>query len=140
MKWFDSFVAWLMPTILVDDTPWELAWDEKDKESFLAISRIIYPVIAVGYLAHYFFYDKVIGLEPIEQWFWFRMVIMSFALLTFAFYISPLTRYRWYKAPAIVMCWFVCQSQAYVALNHGLESWVFCYIYIVVWSQKGWDS
>ncbi len=131
MKWFEDFIAWLMPAILVDGTPWKQIWEEKDKESFLSVSRIVYPVLAVAYLAHYFFYDRAVGLEPIELWFQFRMVVVSSALLTFVFYLSPLTRYRWYKGPALVMCWFWCQTQAYVALNHGLESWVFCYIFIV---------
>ncbi len=132
MKWFDSAIAWLFPSVLVEGTPWKQLWLAKDREGFLFSCRVFFPLLAVTYLAHYFFYDKVNHLEPIEFWLYFRLSIAGLALLTFAFYVSPAARWWWYKVPAILTCWVLCQAQAYVALWHGLESWVFCYILIVV--------
>jgi class 3 adenylate cyclase len=132
MKWFESTVAWLFPTILVDGTPWKNMWEEKDKESFLFAAKFFYPLAALVYVLHYFFYDVPNNLEPLENWLFFRLLMASIAMVCFAFYISPLTKYSWHKLPAILACWAFCQSQAYVALWHGLESWVFCFILIAI--------
>lgn len=132
MKWFESTIAWLFPTILVDGTPWKGMWAEKDKEAFLFTAKIFYPVVALVYLLHFFLYDLPNQLEPIESWFIFRLTMASIALVTFVFYLTPLKNFRWYKLPAILACWTFCQAQAYVALSHGLESWVFCYVIIAL--------
>ncbi len=132
MKWFESTISWLFPTILVDGTPWKSMWAEKDKESFLATAKIFYPVAALVYALHFFFYDLPNNLEPIESWFLFRLAMVSVALVTLGFYLSPLRRIRWYKLPAIVACWCFCQAQAYVAYWYGLESWIFCYVILAV--------
>lgn len=107
-------------------------WIEKDKESFLATAKVFYPIAALVYALHFFFYDLPNKLEPIESWFLFRLAMVSIALVTFAFYLSPLRNIRWYKLPAIVACWCFCQAQAYVAYWYGLESWVFCYVILAV--------
>jgi class 3 adenylate cyclase len=132
MKWFESFIAWMFPTILVDGTPWKDMWQEKDKETSLLAAKVFFPLVALVYASHFFFYDIPNGLEPIEDWFVFRASMTSLAIVTFLFYLTPLARHRWYKLPAIITCWAFCQAQAYVALWHGLESWVFCYILVAV--------
>jgi len=132
VKWFDSAIAWLFPTVLVEGTPWKQLWLEKDREAFLFSCRVFFPLVAIIYVAHFFFYDRANNLEPIEFWLSFRLFISICALLTLLFYCSSAVRWSWYKLPALLMCWTICQSQAYVALWHGLESWVFCYILIVI--------
>ncbi len=132
MKWFDSAIAWLFPSVLVEGTPWNQLWLEKDRESFLFSVRLFFPLVAIVYVAHYFFYDVVNKLEPIGFWLTFRLFVAGCASFTFLFYLTPATRWAWYKLPAVAMCWLLCQAQAYVALWHGLESWVFCYFLIVV--------
>jgi class 3 adenylate cyclase len=132
MRWFDSVIAWLFPAVLVEGTPWGQLWREKDRASFLLGARVFFPIVIVAYIAHYFFYDKVNDLEPLEFWLLFRIFIAGCAALTLAFYLSPAAKWSGYKFPALAMCWIICQSQAYVALWHGLESWVFCYILIIV--------
>lgn len=132
MKWFESVIVWMFPTILIDGTPWRRMWEEKDKESFLLVSRFWFPLAAVAYIGHYFFYDIPNNLEPIEDWMAFRIFMASTSFATFMFYMSSFTRIGWYRLPAIVMCWLICVSQAYVALLHGLEAWVFCYILIAL--------
>ncbi len=132
IKWFESVIVWMFPTILVDGTPWHRMWEEKDKESFLLVSRFFFPLASIAYIGHYFFYDIPNNLEPIEDWMAFRIFMASFSFATFMFYISSFTRIGWYRLPAILTCWLICVSQAYVALVHGLESWVFCYILIAL--------
>ena len=107
-------------------------WQEKDRESFLATAKVFYPIAALVYALHFFFYDLPNQLEPIESWFLFRLTMVSIALVTFGLYLTPFRKLRWYKLPAVVACWCFCQAQAYVAYWHGLESWVFCYVILAV--------
>lgn len=132
MRWFDSAIAWLFPSVLVEGTPWKQLWLERDREAFLFSCRVFFPLVAIVYFAHYFFYDRVNQLEPLEFWWAFRVFVSSLAALTFIYYCSQGTKWSLYKLPAVCACWVVCQAQAYVALWHGLESWIFCYILIVV--------
>lgn len=125
-------IAWLFPTVLVEGTPWKQMWLERDREAFVFSCRIFFSLVAVVYMAHYFFYDRVNNLEPLEFWLSLRLSISGLAVATTLFYFSSAVRWGWYKIPAVLMAWTLCQTQAYVALWHGLESWVFCYILIVV--------
>jgi class 3 adenylate cyclase len=131
MKWFDSAIAWLFPAVLVEGTPWGQLWREKDRASFVLGVRVFFPIVAIVYIAHYFFYDKVNNLEPLEFWLVFRLFMAGSSVFTLAFYFSPAVRWPWFKAPAIAMCWLICQSQAYVTIWHSVEAWVFCYVLIV---------
>lgn len=132
MNWLDTTIAWLFPSVLVEGTPWKQLWIEKDRETFLLSCRIFFFLLAIVYLAHYPFYDKVNDLQPLEFWLKLRIAVASGSLITLLFYCTRATKWWWYKLPAILMCWTLCQVQAYVALWHGLESWVFCYILIVI--------
>jgi class 3 adenylate cyclase len=131
VNWFDSVIAWLFPNVLVEGTPWNQLWVEKERNTFLLGCWLFFPLVAIAYVAHYFFYDKPNDLQPLEFWLAFRLVIASGAVATLFLYATVAARWGAYRLPAIVMCWVMCQSQAYVALWHGLESWVFCYILIL---------
>jgi class 3 adenylate cyclase len=71
------------------------------------------------------------GLEPIEQWFNFRMTTAGALLVCFAFYLSPFAKQRFYKIPAVLVCGALCISQAFVAKWYGLEAWVFCFLFVL---------
>ena len=107
-------------------------WKEKEHENFVSVSRVFFPLVSVAYMLHYFFYDLPNGLEPAEHWLRFRAFMVVATLGTGLFYWSRWSDKSLYKIPALVCCWIVCQSQAYVALWHGMESWVFCYLLIVM--------
>lgn len=132
MKWFDSFISWLFPTLLLEGTPWLHMWEEKERESFVLVSRIFFPLATITYIAHFFFYDLANDLQPIELWLRFRLFMSSVCFLAFLFYCTPFVRWGGYKLPALVSCWIICQSQAFVASWHGLESWIFCYVLILI--------
>jgi class 3 adenylate cyclase len=132
VNWFDSIVSWLIPRLLVEGTSWERDWLEKEREGFLIVCKFFFPLVSAGYIAHFFMYDLRMGLEPIERWFAFRVSMTLLTLLTFAFYMMPVAmRARWYRLPAIVTCWALCLSQAFVALWHGREAWVVCFLFVI---------
>lgn len=131
MKWIDSWIAWLAPTALVEGTAWRAMWEESDRRAFINVARIFFPLVAVAYMAHFFFYDLPNELEPIQGWFRFRLTIVLMALFTTGFYFSSYADRPGTRVPAILSCWVMCQSQAFVVVVYGLESWVFCFVLIV---------
>ena len=131
MKWFESFVAYLFPTILIEGEEWRAQWKESERESFIVIARIFFPFVSLGYVLHYFLFDKPMGLEPLDHWFKFRMITAGALLVCFAFYLSPIAKHRFYKVPTVIMAGVLCTSQAYVAKWYGLEAWVFCFLFVL---------
>ena len=123
MTWFETLVAYLFPTILIEGTPWRHVWEEEQREQFLRISRFLFPAVGLGYIAHYYRFDVPMGLEPTEFWLRFRVSIAGIAFSAFAFYASPLSRVRYYKLPAILAYFAICYSQAKVASWYGKEAW-----------------
>ncbi|MEZ5559352.1 MAG: hypothetical protein R3E86_12530 [Pseudomonadales bacterium] len=131
MRWIDTTIAWLFPRVLFEGTPWGALWREKERESFLIIARIFFPLAGAVHLAHIFFYDIPNHLQPASGWLWFRILLASGTAVTFLFYMSPLVRIRLIRGPAVLMAWILCQAQAYVAVIHSMEAWVFCYVVAV---------
>lgn len=132
MKWYESALAYLFPTILIDSTPWRSLWEHQQNESFVRLSRFAFPTVAVGYVGNYFFFDVPMGLEPLEFWFKFRMSIAALCLVTFFYYASPLSRSRYYKIPAYITSFAVCYTQAWVTIWYGREAWVFFFLFVLV--------
>ncbi len=131
MKWFESTIAYLFPTILIDGTPWRSLWEIQQQEQFVRVARFFFPFPAVGYIAHYYYFDVPMGLEPIEFWFQFRATMSAACLVVIAFYFSPLARTRIYKIPAMLLCFGICYSQAKVTVWYGKEAWVFFFLFIL---------
>jgi class 3 adenylate cyclase len=131
MKWLDSVVAWMFPSILLEGTPWRNVWLEKERDHFVLVAKVFFGSAGLIYLTHYFFYDRPNNLEPLGGWLAFRITMATLAFVALAYYSSKVSRTRYYRLLAIAVCWVICQSQAYVALLHGRESWIFCYILIV---------
>lgn len=131
MKWFEATISYLFPTMLIDSTPWGTLWEEQQREQFLRVARFFFPAVALGYVVHFYVFDKPMGLEPIEFWFRFRMTIAIVCLATFAFYVSPIAKHRVYKLPALVACFVICYSQAKVTNWYGKEAWFFFFLFIL---------
>lgn len=128
---FESAIAYLFPTLLIDDQEWRKIWDRNQQDSFLTIARVFFPFVGIAYILHYFFFDKPMGLEPLSQWLAFRVSIAVGCLACLGFYFSPWARTRYFKLPALLMCSTLCITQALVAVWYGLEAWVFCFIFVL---------
>lgn len=131
MKWLESIVAYSAPALLLDGTPWKNEWLEREKRSFIAVHTIWFACAIVGYVGHYFFFDRINGLEPLDFWFAFRMSMAGAMLLALAFYLSPLTSTRYYKVPAVFFIWLMCFTQARVAVWYSLDAWIFSFIFVI---------
>ena len=131
MKWIDTTLSWFFPRLLVAGTPWEAVWLAKEHQTFLLIARIIFPIMMIGELAHFLFYDKPMGLTPIDHWWQFRLTMATIGFVTFLFYVSPLAKRRWYKLPALIAFFSLCVSQALTYKWYGHEAWVFAFLWVI---------
>ncbi len=105
-------------------------WEQKERETFVRICRVFFMVSGILYIGHFIFYDVPMELEPIEQWFTFRMVAAGSSFLAFAYYSSPLAQGRFQKIPAIFACWIFCFTQAMVVTWWDGTPWLFGFVFV----------
>ncbi|MCR9260996.1 MAG: hypothetical protein NXH95_14830 [Pseudomonadaceae bacterium] len=131
MNTIERLLAFLFPSILITEPTWRSEWDKQQQEQFLRYAIFFFAVIAVGFIANYFFFDLPMGLEPKEFWLKFRLSISALAGVCFVFYLSPLSRGRYYKLPAILACFIITYTQAKVAVWFHQDAWIFFYIFLI---------
>ena len=131
MQLVDSVLSYLMPEILITDPDWREKWSVRQKDNFLRYAGFFFFIVAIGQIANHFFFDIPMGLEPREFWLNYRMSMAVMAGACMFFYISPLTRYGLYKAPALIACIVMCYTQAYVTIWYSADAWVFFYIFVI---------
>jgi class 3 adenylate cyclase len=129
MKWIETAITYLYPTILLEGKPWRAMWEEKERATFILICRFFFPIAGVLYAGHYYFYDQALGLQPTEKWFAFRMSVAALSFLTFAFYASPLASSKYHKLPAIITCWVYCYTQSLVTTWWDGTPWLFSFVF-----------
>jgi class 3 adenylate cyclase len=130
MKWIEATITYLFPSIMLEGKPWRSMWEEKERNTFNLVCRYFFLVAAILYLGHYYFYDKPMGLAPIEQWRTFRFGTAGLSFLAFVFYMSPLANARFYKMPAIFTCWVFCFTQALVSTWWDGTPWLFSFVFV----------
>lgn len=134
MKYLEKFLAWMYPILLVTGSRWESEWRDQEKQSFVYLARIVFPLIAIVYVLHYYFYDIPMGLAPSDRWITFRFGIAAASLLTFGYYLFFASSLKYFRLPAIFVLWLVCVAQGLVMVWHGRESWVFGFILVASFS------
>ena len=132
MRFFENLITNLFPSILVEGTPWRADWEGTQRKRFIPAARYFFIVVALGYIANYYFFDVPMNLQPREQWFLLRVSVAAGCILTLCFYLSPLADRRFYKLPAVLMCMAVCYSQSIAVVWYGKEAWIFFFIFILV--------
>lgn len=131
MRLIDSMISYFVPDVLITDPEWKEKWSQLQKENFLRYVGFFFFVIAIGYIANYFLFDVPMGLEPADFWLTFRVLMAAMAAVCTAFYISPWTRTRFYKVPAMLGCFTMCYTQAYVTIWFSQDAWLFFYFFVM---------
>ena len=131
MVWLEHTIKALFPTLVLEGSPWLTEWEESQRKVFLKIMRVFLPLIGIGYLLHYFLFDKPVGLEPLDSWFKFRMSVAAACFLTLGFYATPLSKGRWYKLPAVVLTGVICYSQAKVTFYYPAAPWLYPFVFVL---------
>ena len=132
MQWLANTIEFLFPNAVIKGTPWENVWEAEQRQLFVRFALFFFPVVALAYIGHFFFYDRVAGLQPIEDWFAFRMSAAAICLFCFIFYWSECRNYKYYKIPALVTAALLCYSQARITVHHPTAPYIFCYLFVFV--------
>ena len=130
MKWIEGLIIYFFPQILLEGKPWRAMWEEKEADTFVRICRVFFLVAGLLYIAHFYFYDLPMGLEPIGKWFTFRVVAAGASFAALAFYLSPLAKARFHKVPAMLVCWLFCYTQAMVVTWWDGTPWLFGFVFV----------
>lgn len=126
----DKLVSYLFPHSVLEGTPWQSEWHEKERANFVAVARIFFPIAALLYIGHYVFFDLTMGLEPQYFWFTFRASMTGVALLTFAYYASSLSSVGPYRLPAVIACLIFCYFQGRVVVWYPEAPWLYCFLFV----------
>ncbi|MCR9278600.1 MAG: hypothetical protein NXH85_11550 [Pseudomonadaceae bacterium] len=132
MRFFERTVLSLFPTMALEGTPWLSVWKEKEKRHFLKVAQIVFPVAAVAYIAHYFFFDRAVPLEPLSFWLTFRLSMAAIAAGCFLFYCIPrLHDNALYKLPAVLACGIFCYFQARVLVWYVSDVYFYAFAFVI---------
>lgn len=131
MNNLERLLAFMFPSILITEPTWRSEWDKQQKEQFLRYATFFFGLVAIGYVANYFFFDLPSGLQPTEFWLKFRLSISALATACLLYYLSPLSKWRFYKIPAIVACFVITFTQAKVTVWFHQDAWIFFYVFII---------
>jgi class 3 adenylate cyclase len=131
MARFESLIIYLFPMLLLDGRPWKAMWEDKEHEAFVRLSRYFFIAACLGYIGHFYFYDKPMGLEPLAQWFHFRISVAAICFATLLFYLSPLASSRFSKAPAIFATWAMSYTQAMITTWWEGTPWLFSFFFVI---------
>ncbi|MEQ8858639.1 MAG: adenylate/guanylate cyclase domain-containing protein [Pseudomonadales bacterium] len=131
MKWLEALVVYLFPTILLEGKPWKAMWEDKERDAFVRVCRFFFFGAGCLYVGHYFFYDRALGLEPLQDWFTFRMTAAGASFAAFAFYLTPLAYTSISKIPAVATVWLYCVSQAMIVTWWDGTPWLFAFVFII---------
>jgi len=129
--WVERFIKALFPTLVLEETPWQSEWESNQRKIFLRIMRVFLPLIALGYVLHYFFFDKPNQLEPADSWFLFRMSMATVVIAAFLFYLSPLSQTKWYKLPAVFITGLGAYAQANVTYYYPEAPWIYPFVFLL---------
>jgi class 3 adenylate cyclase len=126
-------ISILFPTLALEGSPWLSVWKEKERRDFIRVARVVFPAVAVGYLANYFFFDLAVRLKPESLWLTFRVSMAAIACLVGLFYFSRRAEQtRFYKVPALVASVVFCYFQGKVLEWYSPDIYIYVYAFIVL--------
>jgi class 3 adenylate cyclase len=130
MNWLAKIVQFISPDLVLEGTTWEQEWRQSQRDRFVKVARVFFMGAGLGYVLHYFLYDKPYNLQPIESWFAFRASAAAMCLACFIFYLSPFSRISWYRWPGALAMSIGCYAQAEVTLAHPEAPWIYPYVFV----------
>ncbi|NJN50434.1 MAG: adenylate/guanylate cyclase domain-containing protein [Gammaproteobacteria bacterium] len=96
-------------------------------------ARVLYPLIAIAYVLHFYLFDQPMNLQPEEHWRYFRMSMAGLAVSTFLIYLAPaFTHSRSYKVPAMITGAIICYFQARVSVWYEGSVYFYAFGFVIV--------
>ncbi len=130
MLTLQKLIVAMYPGALIEGTAWAAEWNLQERNAFVRVANVFFPLVAAAYVAHYFFYDKALGLEPIEYWLAFRLTAAAVCMAAVISLRTKLVETRFYKVPSILALAALCYSQAIVTAVHDV-SYFFCFVFVL---------
>ncbi len=114
MSWLDRIIYFCFPAWLLNTTPWKDLWQEQEDLRALKNFRVSFFLLGLGYLLHYFFVDKPLGLTVDPVWFYYRFGIFSGCMAAFGLTYLP-RKANFYSSVAywliaVGTCWAQARS------------------------------
>ena len=129
----DRAMANIFPTMQLEGTPWLSTWNERERQKFLTIARVVFPLIAIAFMLNYVFFDLAVDLQPRSKWLLFRVSMAALALCCFTFYVMPIAdQTRFYKVPAALVCCVFCYFQGRVLVWYTPDIYVYVFAFVVL--------
>jgi len=130
---FERFLYGCFPNLLLKNSPWERQWNLQERQENISLWRIIFPLVSIAYVAHYFFLDRPLGLTPPELWFQYRFSLAGLSFAAFLFYLVP-TFYesRYYRVPAYLVCWAFSYWQARSMVWYEGTLYLYAFAFVVI--------
>src|SRR4030095_14168321 len=129
----ERVLYWLFPRLLLQETPYHDEWFDRERTENVRFWRVLFPVIALIYLGHYYLFDLPQGLQPAELWFQFRMTIVGLCVATTVSYFIPsVARSPIYRLPAALTILVCCYTQARTIIWYDHSQYLYAFIFVVV--------
>jgi class 3 adenylate cyclase len=106
-------------------------WEDKEQGAFIRLCRYFFIAATLGYVGHFYLYDRPMGLEPLTQWFHFRISLAAICFAAFLFYTSALATSRFSKAPAVMATWAMSYTQAMITTWWDGTPWLFSFFFVI---------
>jgi putative nucleotidyltransferase with HDIG domain len=124
----EAIAAALFPEAPLEGTPWLQAWRDQEARLVAITSRVLFPLTAAAFVAHWFLVDVPHGLEPTLRWAAYRFGSAALYLVLFGLtFLRPFRHGALVRAPILLFALVVGAFQAktvewYPAV---LVSWAF---------------
>jgi len=129
----ERILVWLFPTLLLDGTPWQQSWREKETRENVVLWRFVFPTIGIIYVGHLVYFDIPMNLEPRDLWVQFRLSVFALCTAAFLFYLCPsLYRSSAYRIPVFFVCWVLCYTQALTAVWYEESQYLYAFLFVAV--------
>ena len=132
MHWLDRLLVTLNPRLLVTGTPWEHIWRDKELADFNRSARGFFVVAMAAYVGHYHFFDVPMNLQPPERWLQFRYGMTLICLVALAFYLSPLSKSKYFRLPLFIATSLFCYFQGKVFIWYPDSNYLYCFAFSFV--------
>ncbi len=132
MIWIEKVIRTISPHVDLEGSPWIDEWENAQRRVFVRTARGFFPLIALGYVFHFYLFDVPNGLSPVEGWAAYRFTGAVLFAVSAAYYFTDISGAKWYKAPAIAATFFLCVSQAFVTYFYPAAPWLYPYVFVLV--------
>lgn len=133
MKFIEKLIIYMFPAILLKGTLWENLWKEQEKDSFISVMKLFFPIVIVGYVLHYYTVDRNEGLAPSDLWFRYRFGMAALCAVVGLIYRSSfwMQKLQSYRIPFVIVAMTMIYFQTQTVLWYSKVPYIYSYVFIM---------